>query len=576
MESATCSRYRFSRPVLTDLQGYCVPAQHVSVPVYFQSGTPADPYGFQLGVVTADNQDPIDWNAVQSQWLAPTDASRADWSDVFLQLQHQLGTTSGDFVRAMAGDASLIPAGMGNSQSISDLLRLEILKASAAVTTSITGRLHAANASISLANRTVAAHDLVTGDVYVATSLNDGTFIFDQLEPGAYKFTVDDLQVSAGDQAVAVSGVASSGLVVEVSRGAQLSGQVVAQESGAGLPFAEVRATAADGSQYAATTDSHGRFVLSGLPPSTYKVVADATDRARTSLTGIVVAANDQLNETLALPAQGTITGVLAFPGVPAVQVTIVASDANAPNPSLSFTLTPSNLLFDIDRLPSGLYDLTIYATGYATKTIDGVHVSNGVATDVGVISMSLGASVEGILISDDPQYQTAFAPIGAFQGTAMVAVATTDASGDFTFADLAPGDYSFRPIDATGFVTTATLSLASGNEMSGATIRVEPGGAIVGTATDALSGQPLTGATVVLDDSTGQILRTTTDSAGAYRFDRLANGNYVVHLLIGGSAGSRAVTVSDPTGAEITANLQYSAVADHWPFADRSGQPGG
>ena len=65
-----------------------------------------------------------------------------------------------------------------------------------------------------------------------------------------------------------------------------------------------------------------------------------------------------------------------------------------------------------------------------------------------------------------------------------------------------------------------------------------------------------------MLDDSTGQILRTTTDATGGYRFDRLANGNYVVHLLIGGSAGSKVVTISDPTGVEITADLQYSAVA--------------
>jgi RHS repeat-associated protein len=97
--------------------GLLQPGASVRVPVYWageqllsgRSGT----IDFTLTVSTADQTDPIDWNALQTS-LQPPHMSTDVWSVVFANFQSQIGSTWGDYVRMLDDNAAYL-ARLGES-----------------------------------------------------------------------------------------------------------------------------------------------------------------------------------------------------------------------------------------------------------------------------------------------------------------------------------------------------------------------------------------------------------------------------------------------------------------------------
>ncbi|MFC7482004.1 carboxypeptidase regulatory-like domain-containing protein [Luedemannella flava] len=129
--------------------------------------------------------------------------------------------------------------------------------------------------------------------------------------------------------------------------------------------------------------------------------------------------------------------------------------------------------------------------------------------------------------------------------GSAEVATATTDASGAFSFADVAPGDYAVRfdlPGGARQFFHHSR-SAREGQVVSvtaGAEATVEETLAPYGSVTGRLlaaSGEPLVGATVTADDESGAPpLTATTDANGEYSLSYVWPSAYLVTFTVPGS----------------------------------------
>jgi RHS repeat-associated protein len=104
--------------------GLLLPGETVRVPVYW-AGQQLNPNGpreihFQLTVSTADQTDPIDWNALQAS-LQPPHMSAEVWSAVLANLRGQIGTTWGDYVR-MLDDNEAYLSRLG--ESVTDVRQL--------------------------------------------------------------------------------------------------------------------------------------------------------------------------------------------------------------------------------------------------------------------------------------------------------------------------------------------------------------------------------------------------------------------------------------------------------------------
>lgn len=143
-----------------------------------------------------------------------------------------------------------------------------------------------------------------------------------------------------------------------------------------------------------------------------------------------------------------------------------------------------------------------------------------------------------------------------------VVSSQTTDAAGNYLFSGLKPGSYSVQFEKATlpaGYVFTVKDAAADDSDSdadptTGKTIQtvLESGesdrswdagivgspGAITGTVREDLDNNntgdvPIAGVTVVLKDSTGNVVATTTtDASGNYSFNNVPAGNYTVHEI--------------------------------------------
>ena len=219
--------------------GILRPGETASQTIYFQSpASSGDPYDFQLQVVTADDPQPIDWIAVQ---LLISDAyvSAPNFQAIFARLQTDIGTTWGDYVKTLAHDATLMPAGtlLGSNTNIRDLLNLSVIQASAEVSSSISGTLQAQDPSVAIAGQTVYAVDSTNFDFNTAegTSLTDGTFVIDQVDTGTYTLSTDGVILNSPTSVTVASGESITGVNLDVSNGAIVSGYLVTADTGAQL-----------------------------------------------------------------------------------------------------------------------------------------------------------------------------------------------------------------------------------------------------------------------------------------------------------------------------------------------------
>jgi hypothetical protein len=148
--------------------------------------------------------------------------------------------------------------------------------------------------------------------------------------------------------------------------------------------------------------------------------------------------------------------------------------------------------------------------------------------------------------------------------GTAN-ATTTTDASGFYSFAGLANGNYTVTPSLGGFFFTPVSraITLNSAN-VTGQNFIATPvagfsiSGSVRTRGFGAAPGAPVAGVTMTL--SGAATASTLTDAGGNYSFTGLANGNYAVTPGLTGftfSPASRALTINggDVAGQNFTRN---------------------
>ena len=144
-----------------------------------------------------------------------------------------------------------------------------------------------------------------------------------------------------------------------------------------------------------------------------------------------------------------------------------------------------------------------------------------------------------------------------------------TDAQGHFQVDGVQPGDYRVT-LDRNGFITTnhrsrtyssASLSIAAGQDVTGLLFRMLPAGVIQGKIVDE-DGDPVPGAQVTAASPTSRnnVANAQTNDLGEYRIAGLTGGEYLVVAV----ASQRPVlTGSNPNEARVYAPTYYPGTTD-------------
>ena len=135
-----------------------------------------------------------------------------------------------------------------------------------------------------------------------------------------------------------------------------------------------------------------------------------------------------------------------------------------------------------------------------------------------------------------------------AYGGTVVLYQATTDANGEFSIADIEPGKYEVFASGTIYYQSSIIITLAAGQQYRW-DVQLEPAIALAptsGMVTDARTGLPIEGATIILESYSVDPITNMTDYR-AVATD--AQGNYSTEL-------------APPTGATET----YKLTAYAWP----------
>lgn len=198
--------------------GVLRPGQRESRTFWAHSGKEPGDYTVFVEPTYADPEAPFDWDFERAS-LKPGDLTDEEFEPIFQQLVNQVGTTIGDYLRMLARNANLVAGSADDLRNVNAILELEVTRAWAAVSRSISGALVGEEAE-KLVGDIIIAENLTTGEDFAALVLTDRTFTFAGMSEGEYRIIVPgyDASTSSGDTFTLTGSDSVVGLAVTPER----------------------------------------------------------------------------------------------------------------------------------------------------------------------------------------------------------------------------------------------------------------------------------------------------------------------------------------------------------------------
>lgn len=359
-----------------------------------------------------------------------------------------------------------------------------------------------------------------------------GAFQFNNLAPGTYSVALS----LAGYTAVSTQTVVNAGAVTDlgivslVKDAAAMTGTVrgVVTDEQTSLPLAGVAVTASGAPP--TVTDAAGAYQVANVPAGAVTITAakagyaTATGAASLTAGGVLVFSPALHAQAGTVTIQGRI--VDGATGTPLSGVTVTLS-----GPAQQTMTTSADGVFSFASLPAGSYTLQASVTGFfgATATLS----AGGGTLNVGDLALSRDAPASSGTVRGTVTDAQSGQPLAGASVSVGGVSTTTDASGVYTIANVAPGDVAVQ-VALTGYV-----SVTGGGELvAGGVLVFSPAltpltaqeTALEGTVTDGATHAPLAGVAISVSGSSSAA--ATTDAQGHYRITGLAPGTIQVTAL--------------------------------------------
>ena len=502
------------------------------------------------GTITGTITDADDGSAVASATV--TDGTRTTTTDAAGEYTiADVPPANYEIVASKAGyeSSSLMVTVSQGDTAVADLSLTWII-----VPGTITGTVTDAEDGSRIAGATV------TDGIRTTTTGASGEYTIADVPPGTYEvvaskegYESSSLMVTVSEGDTAVADLALTRIIVPGT----ITGTVTDAEDGS--PIAG--ATVSDASR-TMITDASGEYAISDVLTGTYEVTASKSGYHSSSVTVTVLEGNTAV-------AHLSLTRIIV-PG----SITGAITDAEDGSPIAGATVTDGTHTvstdvagqYAINDVPPGSYEVAASKEGYESSSLM-VTVSEG---NTAVADLSLTRIIVlGMIAGTVTDAEDGSALVGATV-SAGSRTTTTDASGEYTIADVLPGSYDVVASKSGYESSSVTVTVLEGNTAIGnlsLTWIIVPG-TITGTVSDAEDDSPIAGATV--RDGTRT---TTTGASGEYVIADVPPGTYAVTASKSGYESSTSiVTVVSGGTAVMNFSLNRNAPPSNAIWVDTFG----
>lgn len=386
-----------------------------------------------------------------------------------------------------------------------------------------------------------------------------GTFEFESLAPGRYRFTaaksgfaegvVDDFDVSSG-----------APLRITVKTGGTIYGRVT------GLPEAElanviVMAGSGGRSSSSSPVDPQGNFRIEGAPTGTVRVWATASSRmigsggGRSSAPQVVeLAPGGTQQVTIEFRADTVVRGRVTRNGVPLTTATVQFWPRGGTAQSTASAATDEQGNYSVSGLEPGEYNVLVRDARYASYQT--THEVRGSGTfDIEYkVGMVRGRVLNAL--SNDPVANASVQLRASGHAESRFApyAGSTDPAGSFSIDSVPPGTYTVT-VGGEGFANQINEISVSDAGRDGLEFRLNRDEGVRLNVVDGRDGRPLN-AMVIVFDMQGRLVHE-----GGFRFGGgtpeeeklpLAAGQYSATITASNYA-PRHVGIKAPSGAPVT-----------------------
>ncbi len=368
------------------------------------SGEPVEELNHVLSGMYDDPEPFFNWMAYFDWHEAVTETNQFQ---VLEQLYRQVDTTDSGLLAMFSRNARLLTREQWDSDlAYYHLIRLEIDKALAAVTTSISGHIQADSFEIPISGIRLRARNLDSDDLHETTSLFDGSFRFHGLSGGDYEISTEVVlaqeggvlaQLEAGQHLQSVEVPVANGNCVDLS--VRLAGQQRELPEGATVFLSWAcesgcgdHASSDDPPTFKQLWEFHESHALhiTGLPDGQYGAVVHVPGFAETYASFTVQEADAETREiTVDCVAGVSVRGSVPDDLEEALDRSGVLQGTEDGNYRRILFADWDRSAFVFQNVMPGRYRLSLRTPGYAAvfKTVD--VSSNGCSVELGEFELS-------------------------------------------------------------------------------------------------------------------------------------------------------------------------------------------
>lgn len=484
------------------------------------------------------------------------------------------------------GFSDLVQTGV--SVNANQTTRLNVtLSGSAAGTGTVSGSVQD-TAGNPISGATVSVQSGPTSNVQATTDAS-GLYSLANLAAGSYTLAAQRAGFATGQRTVTVAAGTSTQLnftlVTSTAGTGALQGTITRQDQNIPVSGATVTLTPPSGSALTVTTGADGTYLFSALTPGTYRLNVTATGFTAVTRTGISVRSGQTTTSNVSLVTQQGAVGILQGRvtdqrgvGLMSITVKLVSGSSTG-----LMTTTNASGFYTLSGIVPDAYAVQFSGTGFIQSTLQNVSVAAGVTTTLNASLLPVGA---GSTLSG-----TVFDPLGHPLQGARVVVSTgpvtggfsvTGSDGTYRIRALSPGAYTITAA-ATGFLlSSAAVSIASGQpstqDFTLAADASSTFGAITGHLSGPTAATDVSGATAKITSGPLAGTAAVVDPDGNYVFLNLPAGIYDLTFSLAGQADVTRTSIAVISGVTSVVNVTFGAATGNATLSgtvtDSGGKP--